>query len=695
MGQPLTSATSTQAPVYFSGNKTLDRQEAKSWLQTLIPGSQEHSILQNALIKKTGIVDLTFPNSSCKIDTSDNHGLLGGFGSSEHVAIGKAVKLKGLPDDAPVLIKGATNVFFSHIVALAGDFYGVPGQAISLPGGSDEEKTIRFKNAFNNLADAPNDQVRKVILEIDGECAAVEHSGLPHHCYSSQMMEKNSAIKKIKSDIDELLIDNSDHFSVNAEEAYRIGHTLAMAAAKEAGKQKDLEGLKRAYALEAFACHFFTDLFASGHIRNQRGDLETFLISQLKFSLEWAKKLAGILTGAQHEKDGKDGLNVCNKRGDNWRAYGDGNFFSPKNAENRKLAISATQQSVDEIYKAYMNPDLIVISKMDQVIPHAADFNPPPIYSVENNATALFLHRRSNIGIDKIPIQSASDYINKVLLQAALNHLPQKYIDGYVKGIIGSFLAKINLNIEMPPILTKVAFPLVERFTGTVWACVGIATYHQVKQESQKLNEKMDEMGEGVMAIYDNTVRILEKLQDFDAQFQKVEWKDSFQEIKDSIKVIMDAQHQDKIYQGLLDPEKLKLTEIKLWDAHITLSRVFHNSSANGKQLLPAYQEMLEKTASMDPSETRIAATLWFRQMIDYQVEALTIHGKLKTARDKKEIPSFNKQVLAFENSIITQIEVNKKFIEIDFIDKNASYIQLQLKKSEITRIASSKLKKS
>ncbi|HVX00966.1 MAG TPA: hypothetical protein VHA52_11100, partial [Candidatus Babeliaceae bacterium] len=411
-------------------SRILNRQEAKARLQKLTPGTEEHCKLQAALINASGIIEINLPSANYRVNTSsEDCVLLGGFGSSEHVAIGEAVKLQGLPENTPLLLKGPTRVQFYHIIALAGDFYGVVGQAISLPGGTDLEKTERFKMAFNTIVQADNDELRRVLLEINHECTAVKNSGLPHHCYSSQLIEQNSAIKKIKKDIGELLIDNSDHFSQNALDAYRIGHTLAITMAREAGRQKDLEGLKRAYALDAFACHFLTDLFAAGHIRNQRGELETFLIRDLKFPNDRAKPLAGILTFAQHEKDGNEGLNVANKKGDQWRAYGDGSFFTPKNKENKERAIFATQRSVDEVYHAYLNPDSLEPSTVDQFIPYATPFNPFPIYSIEGNS--LFL----NQGSMKIEVKTQFDYLTQGLSHAS-RYLPQQYISGFIDGYI-------------------------------------------------------------------------------------------------------------------------------------------------------------------------------------------------------------------------------------------------------------------
>ncbi len=64
---------------------------------------------------------------------------------------------------------------------------------------------------------------------------------------------------------------NYDHFLPSAQEAYQVGHELAIEKAREAGRaQQDRQQLlllEEAYTMDAFACHFFTDCFSSGHIR--------------------------------------------------------------------------------------------------------------------------------------------------------------------------------------------------------------------------------------------------------------------------------------------------------------------------------------------------------------------------------------------------------------------------------------------
>lgn len=660
----------------------LNRQQATLRLGELTPGGEEYSQLQNALIKTSGIAEVCLPTTSYKVDVSHSGcTLLGGFGASEHVAIGEAVKLQGLPaDNTPLLVRGVTPIRFEHIIALAGDFYGIVGQAIIL-GKAPEEPTERFKIAYETIENADHNEIRRILVEIEQECSAVKHSSLPHHCYSNGLMAKSKAIKKIKSDVEKLLIDNSDHFSQNAREAYQIGHAYAMQVARNAGKNKDIEGLKRAYARDAFACHFLTDLFSAGHIRNQRGALETFLISKLKiFPNNLAKKLAGVLTAAQHEKDGDDGLNVENENKDQWRAYGDGHFFSPKNEENRKKAIEATQRSVEEVYQAYVNynsPEPIP-STVNELIPRATSFNPLPLYEIIEG-TSLFLYQ----GSDKIPITTTSSYYEKALSQA-LRHLPEEYINGFINPFFGR---------EAHPIFDKVIIPQVERLTGSVWHMIGLANYFQVKQESQQLNKKMKEMADILTKTYKNSVKILEEIQTANIQLKKLEWNYLFQEIKESISTIQDVILNR--YKPLLDSDQLKQAGQKLLDAHIRMSRIFcEGTGTDCIAILEAYAQMLITTKHLSKSEVIISVTLWFRKMLDYQVQALCLYITLQVMRNAMTGNTAQDWVAILKLDLLKQIENNKNHIDLTLIYEQPTYIALQLEKRTTKRLALGKLEK-
>ena len=70
----------------------------------------------------------------------------------------------------------------------------------------------------------------------------------------------------------ELTENNYDHFLPYAKDAYLTGHQLAIQKAREASEypldpELRKKVLHEAFSMEAFACHFLTDSFASGHIR--------------------------------------------------------------------------------------------------------------------------------------------------------------------------------------------------------------------------------------------------------------------------------------------------------------------------------------------------------------------------------------------------------------------------------------------
>ena len=65
---------------------------------------------------------------------------------------------------------------------------------------------------------------------------------------------------------------NHDHFLPYAKDVYIVGHELALEKAREASKVGNQEEkirtlLEEAYSIDAFACHFLTDSFSSGHLR--------------------------------------------------------------------------------------------------------------------------------------------------------------------------------------------------------------------------------------------------------------------------------------------------------------------------------------------------------------------------------------------------------------------------------------------
>ncbi|CAM0117192.1 hypothetical protein [Rhabdochlamydiaceae symbiont of Dictyostelium giganteum] len=645
-------------------SSTLTLQEGKQLLKQLVLGSPEYLQLQNVLLKTAGIFEITTGSSCYKIHTGlDDSKLLGGFGGGEHLAIGEATRLQGLEGDQTVLTVGPHQLRFSHIVALAGDFYAISGEAISLPGGNDRAKTVRFQNAFNTLVHANHEELKAILDEIHQESRDVKESGTPHHCYSHCNAKGMSALKKIKADYEDLLIDNSDHFEKNAEDAYRIGHTLALQVAKEAGQTQNKEKLKYAYALDAFACHFLTDLFAAGHIRNQRGALEVFLRDQLKFSNLMSKKIAGLLTGAQHEEDGKKGLKVQNQEGRVWKSYGDGFYFSPQSRANQERVIESVNRSAGEIYTAYSHPDEEFISHMTMLIPHPTSSNPRPLYVVEKEALILYDNE------EKIVIKKGMSALKKISSHA-LKHLPQSYINGFIDSLVSDHLF---LGQKPSSLSSHLLIPQFRRLMGVVWSTVGVATYHQVERENRELNDKVDEMAVTIKKTYENTERALDELSKIKSALHQLLQEDHWKEFREAESKIKDVLHGAHHFSDMWFKHQQANLK-KLSNGLTTLSRFCMETDRVGEgTLLANYRKKLkQELPKIDDPAIKMVVTLWFRQILELQAEAFALYQFF-------EDEGWGIQM--FEDNLHKQIEINQSFLDKALIMNSSSYIHLQYEK--------------
>jgi hypothetical protein len=150
----------------------------------------------------------------------------------------------------------------------------------------------------------------------------------------------------------ELASKNWDHFAPNAVLAYQAGHALALkmvADARVSGAfdERFMGGiLLNAYALNAFADHFLTDLFSAGHVRVPRKQI----YEQSSIAIP-----ANLCAKGMHDEDSKLGLQVKNANGDKWRMYGDKHYFDQLNFCNRTLVDLATQTSADEVFEVFLS----------------------------------------------------------------------------------------------------------------------------------------------------------------------------------------------------------------------------------------------------------------------------------------------------------------------------------------------------
>ena len=210
-----------------------------------------------------------------------------------------------------------------------------------------------------------------------------------------------------------LASENSAHFN-NAGQAivrWSTEHSTALTAALDAGLTSDAAGRQLAQAREAFAQHFLTDAFSGGHIRTPRPDIigwyranfgppvvDTFisrltarlidgLVAQIKPQTKWpdfvvrkevnqavgarlataiaridggraklndyfALGIAGVVSGAMHDLEGKRGVAVSSEdHPEPWTAFGDAQLSdSGVSKQQAELAIAVATAQVDAAY---------------------------------------------------------------------------------------------------------------------------------------------------------------------------------------------------------------------------------------------------------------------------------------------------------------------------------------------------------
>ena len=199
------------------------------------------------------------------------------FAASEHRHIGKTIYMK---DEFKILtLPNGVEIKFEQIIALAGDFYGLPESPIIDPRKEEKEddsgRDVRFRNAYETLARAPKDKLQK---ELNKLLATLDKETEEGSIVDSETWDKITGGKWFfglpvkEGRMLELAENNHDHFLPCAKDAYLTGHQLAIEKAREASIFPQDPALRKkllheAFSMEAFACHFLTDSFASGHIR--------------------------------------------------------------------------------------------------------------------------------------------------------------------------------------------------------------------------------------------------------------------------------------------------------------------------------------------------------------------------------------------------------------------------------------------
>lgn len=294
------------------------------------------------------------------------------FESSEHVVISEKTMLQFSNSQEHALsyifqLQNGLGLTYGQIIALAGDFYGDPDHPISDAPNPEQQFMTNFQSLAANPASVQEVRnILAILTEEFDEVAVVIQQGLPPSAAYAELADSLSVkwnnVTRPGGGYGSwnplsyswlpfgrylnLAGTNWDHFGADAVKCYTAGHNLALTAAAAATNDSQLA---QAYAINAFADHFLTDLFSAGHIRTPRRQLYDSTI------IPGQKGLASLITRSMHDEDSHWGLWVNNPRGDQWVAYGDKRYRDMSNYQNAGVVTAAVQQSVNEVYQAFVS----------------------------------------------------------------------------------------------------------------------------------------------------------------------------------------------------------------------------------------------------------------------------------------------------------------------------------------------------
>lgn len=294
-----------------------------------------------------------------------------GFAISEHLAAGAQITVHfadGTKINPTISLPNGLRLNYADIISL-GDLYAVVGQPI-MKGKSTKEQELRFLAAFSTLAydEGAVKEAEQLTTVIHGELQDIEKqlaAGMSAEAAYAQTADevgrKLNCITGGGCSINkwwlkpgrflQLAMTNSDHFVPFAAHVYQLGHRIALSQAIVAHFSKKTADLQLAYALEAFADHYLSDIFAAGHQRTPRDELAQHVTPTV---------VGLLLANYMHNEENKIGLHVIDTLGRQWYMFGDFSYFNPKNDLNRMYLHEALQQSVDEVYKAFIEGVMVL-----------------------------------------------------------------------------------------------------------------------------------------------------------------------------------------------------------------------------------------------------------------------------------------------------------------------------------------------
>jgi hypothetical protein len=277
---------------------------------------------------------------------------------------------------------GSQKIRAGMIVALGG-YFGLPDEPISCDIASTAGKVLtpaelrrRFLAAFQTLLSASMEEVSEITKQIGWEGNTI-HGLIKRKAQPSIVMGAVKQGKIIWANLTSRSLGwkkhipggffigrymqaatmNFDHFGLEAETAYEVGHRLALQMAAAASVLPDEDDNKwqklvEALSLELFACHFFADLFVSGHTRTPRKKVFEVLNNTGVIKKKW---IAALFANLMHDEDNEKGVYVCSENQPvPWEAMGDYRYSDDDSSDKGEVyAQHAVAARLNELYQVF------------------------------------------------------------------------------------------------------------------------------------------------------------------------------------------------------------------------------------------------------------------------------------------------------------------------------------------------------
>lgn len=285
------------------------------------------------------IGDLAFFNRMLYLKAHQGSRLL--YRQLEHITAAQSLNYSFPGLSAP----GSLPITYGMINALSGDHQSNPVELqkqLTDPN-SIIQKIIDLQQASldKGLRAAPDGELVKADLNYALTAAVnLSHFYIYGKSFTEQLKDFNK--EKIKQAVDRAYLSDfvKGLSSTNAILTYTSLHLLAIDLAERSGKAAAADGetaaalLQNAIFINGFADHFLEDSFSAGHLVVNRTMLESFTNNK-----------------ALHDFYSEHGTLVVNRKGEIWRAYGDGKF-EEESTEGKRIVL-AVEHSLQDLFDAF------------------------------------------------------------------------------------------------------------------------------------------------------------------------------------------------------------------------------------------------------------------------------------------------------------------------------------------------------